>query len=265
MSSSAKAPFSFRKPSFFILIFWILGVSVIFGLLASHQIRKRDLERKREDRIGQMAGEIREGEGSFLVDPDVLPVSGEEDEVFGYTNGNIGSSVADGHADGSPSGANGAETDSEDAPYGNASNARSSSGSEYVLTSYGTIEIPSIDLELPLWDGAGIIELRYGAGRMPLSCEAGCPGNLVIFGHRMRRDGSIFNRLGEVATGDSVIITRNGASFTYIVDQTLIIDPSELSYYISEEGEGDACRITLITCTPVGVGTQRLLVLGHLQ
>ena len=128
-----------------------------------------------------------------------------------------------------------------------------------------TVSIPSIGLELPLWDGAGVIELRYGAGRMPLSCEAGCPGNLVIFGHRMRRYGSIFNRLGEVSIGDTVTVTRNGSSFSYIVDQIVTIEPSEISYYISREDEGDACAITLITCTPVGVGTQRLLVIGHLQ
>ena len=87
----------------------------------------------------------------------------------------------------------------------------------------------------------------------------------MIFGHRMRRYGSIFNRLGEVSIGDAVTVTRNGSSFSYIVDQIVTIEPSEISYYISREDEGDACAITLITCTPIGVGTQRLLVIGHLQ
>ena len=71
---------SSKKALLLILIFWIGSVIVIFGVLASHQIRKRDQERRREDRIGQMADEIREGSNTFLVDADSFPVSGEEDE-----------------------------------------------------------------------------------------------------------------------------------------------------------------------------------------
>ena len=138
----------------------------------------------------------------------------------------------------------------------------STDSGEYTLISYGTLLIPSIDCELPLWDGAGKIELRYGVGRMPLSCEAGEKGNLVIFGHRMKKKGSIFNRLDEVSYGDAVTVNRNGRSFTYIVDQIEVIEPSLLSRYIGM-GEGEK-RITLITCTPVGVGSHRLLVIGHL-
>ena len=239
MSSSRKAPA-------LILIFWTASVIAIVGFVVFHQVRKETAEKKREDKIDQMASGIREGAESFLVNADSLPVSGEEDEVFGYTNGTIA-------------------TEAEESEAASSVGSSSSGNSTYTLTSYGTISIPSIDLELPVWDGAGIIELRYGAGRMPLSCEAGCPGNLVIFGHRMRRYGSIFNRLEEVSVGDFITIARNGSSYTYVVDETVTIDPSELSYYIGMQGEGDACAITLITCTPVGVGTQRLLVIGHLQ
>lgn len=242
---------SSRKALFFILIFWITSSIVIVGFVAFHQIRKRSAENEREDRIGQMAEDIRDGSEVFLVDPDSLPVLGEEDEVFGDTDGESGSASDPDEAESDPS-------------FGS-SGSGSSGDPTYTLTSYGTISIPSIDLELPVWDGAGIVELRYGAGRMPLSCEAGCSGNLVIFGHRMRRYGSIFNRLGEVNVGDSITVSRNGSSHTYVVDETITIDPSELSYYIGREEEGDACSITLITCTPIGVGTQRLLVIGHLH
>ncbi|MBO4651600.1 MAG: class D sortase [Clostridiales bacterium] len=240
MSSSRKAPV-------FILFFWITAVIAIFGFVLFHQTRKESGENAREEQIGRMAEEIREGSESFLVNVDSLPVSGEEDEVPGYA----GRALVNGSDDLVTDASSGAD--------------RSSGNSAYTLTSYGTISIPSIDLELPVWDGAGIVELRYGAGRMPLSCDAGCTGNLVIFGHRMRRYGSIFNRLDEVTMGDSVTISRSGSSHTYIVDQVVTIDPSEISRYIRMEEEGDACRITLITCTPVGVGTQRLLVIGHLQ
>ena len=243
--------FSSKKALLLILIFWTGSVIVIFGFIALHQMRKQSVENERDDRIGQMADEIQKGEESFLVDPDALPVSGEEDEYIGsFAEGSGGAEDPEGTGPENSSGFSSADPTTPPA---------------YTLTSYGTVSIPSIGLELPLWDGAGVIELRYGAGRMPLSCEAGCPGNLVIFGHRMRRYGSIFNRLGEVSIGDAITVTRNGSSFSYIVDQIVTIEPSEISYYISREDEGDACAITLITCTPIGVGTQRLLVIGHLQ
>ena len=243
--------FSSKKALLLILIFWTGSVIVIFGFIALHQMRKQSVENERDDRIGQMADEIREGSNTFLVDADSFPVSGEEDEYIG--------SFAEGSGKAEDPEGTGPETSS------GFSSADPTTPPAYTLTSYGTVSIPSIGLELPVWDGAGVIELRYGAGRMPLSCEAGCPGNLVIFGHRMRRYGSIFNRLGEVSIGDTVTVTKNGSSFSYIVDQIVTIEPSEISYYISREDEGDACAITLITCTPIGVGTQRLLVIGHLQ
>ena len=243
--------FSSKKALLLILIFWTGSVIVIFGFIALHQMRKQSVENERDDRIGQMADEIREGSNTFLVDADSFPVSGEEDEYIGsFAEGSGGAEDPEGTGLENSSGFSSADPTTPPA---------------YTLTSYGTVSISSIGLELPVWDGAGVIELRYGAGRMPLSCEAGCPGNLVIFGHRMRRYGSIFNRLGEVSIGDTVTVTRNGSSFSYIVDQIVTIEPSEISYYISREDEGDACAITLITCTPIGVGTQRLLVIGHLQ
>ncbi|HAU51262.1 MAG TPA: class C sortase, partial [Clostridiales bacterium] len=93
----------------------------------------------------------------------------------------------------------------------------------------------------------------------------GAPGNLVIFGHRMRRYGSIFNRLGEVCIGDSIVIERSGQAFTYTVDAIDTVEPSSLSAYIGMEKEGDpeSCRITLITCTPIGVGSHRLVITAH--
>lgn len=243
---------SSKKALLLILIFWTGSVIAIFGYIALHQMRKQTVENERDDKIGQMVGEIREGAETFSVEADAFPVSGEEAEDIGSFSGISETDYAEdteGTVRENPSGISNDPTTPQ----------------TYTLTSYGTIRIPSIRLDLPVWDGAGIIELRYGAGRMPLSCEAGSPGNLVIFGHRMRRYGSIFNRLGEVNIGDAVTVTRNGSSFTYVVDKIVTIDPSEISSYMNQESEGNACRITLITCTPVGVGTDRLLVIGHMQ
>ena len=247
---------SHRKALVLILFFWFLSV---FLHLSSEAGRSRDLrvqEDAREDTVRDMVERIRSESGEspeVFVDPDVLPVAGEE-ESYDWPSDLFEP----------PAGPDNGRTSSDGG--GSSDGHNTSDGSSQRLRAYGTIVIPSIGCELPLWDGAGKVELRYGAGRMPGSSEAGEPGNLVIFGHRMRRYGAIFNRLGEVCIGDSIVIEHSVQAFTYTVDAIDTVEPSSLSAYIGMEKEGDpgSCRITLITCTPVGVGTQRLLVLGHL-
>ena len=252
---------SSRKALVLILFFWLHAV-ILFLSSESGEIRDLRLrEDAREDAVRDMVGRIRSESGEspeVFVDPDVLPVAGEE---LYDTSSEFGNSAADGlaqddHAEGGSSSDGGGSSDGHN----------TSDGSSRRLRAYGTISIPSIGCELPLWDGAGKVELRYGAGRMPGSSEAGAPGNLVIFGHRMRRYGSIFNRLGEVSIGDSIVIEHSGQAFTYTVDAIDTVEPSSLSAYIGMENEGDSgsCRITLITCTPIGVGSHRLVITGHL-
>ena len=252
---------SSRKALALILFFWFPAV-ILFLSSESGEIRDLRLrEDAREDAVRDMVGRIRSESGEspeVFVDPDVLPVAGEE---LYDTSSEFGNSAADGlaqddHAEGGSSSDGGGSSDGHN----------TSDGSSRRLRAYGTISIPSIGCELPLWDGAGKVELRYGAGRMPGSSEAGAPGNLVIFGHRMRRYGSIFNRLGEVSIGDSIVIEHSGQAFTYTVDAIDTVEPSSLSAYIGMENEGDSgsCRITLITCTPIGVGSHRLVITGHL-
>lgn len=242
-----------KKVMLLVVIGWVLSVLVIIGVVAVIKYKRHKIENKREAKSSEMVDQIKGGQESFEVDPNALPVSGEEidDEVDGEDveeSLDLNLSFETPDID---------ETDDSD------SNS-SSKGSGYNLVSYGTINIPSINCDIPLWEGAGKIELRYGAGRMPLSCHAGQNGNLVIYGHRMRKYGSMFNRLGEVKIGDSIIISRiDGSSYTYIVDQIETIEPSQITSYIEVEDSG--ARITLITCTPTGVGTHRLLVIGHLS
>ena len=244
MSHDPKAPV-------LILVFWLLGAAVISHSVSSTQKHAAATEEQREEQINDMLEKIGKGTSSFSVDIDALPVSGEEempveDEVSS-------DSVSD--------------DSSSDRPKSDPSEYTSYGDPSSTLTASGTIRIPSIACELPLWEGAGAIELRYGAGRLPLSAVPGEKGNLVIFGHRMKRYGSIFNRLDEVKIGDSICVTRNDLSFVYTVDRIETVDPSLLSYYISlgnEEGSEER-RITLVTCTPTGVGSHRLLIIGHLS
>lgn len=245
-----------KKIMLLVVIGWVLSVLVIVGVVAAIKYRRHKIENKREAKSSEMVDQIKGGQASFVVDPNALPVSGEEidDEVDGD---DVEETLDIKLTFETPDIDETEETDEVDSDSNN-------SGSGYNLISYGTINIPSINCDIPLWEGAGKIELRYGAGRMPLSCHAGQQGNLVIYGHRMRKYGSMFNRLGEVQIGDSIIITRiDGSSYTYIVDQIETIEPSQITSYIEVEDSG--ARITLITCTPTGVGTHRLLVIGHLS
>ena len=260
-----------KAPYIRILAFWSAGTVLILCFTFSSRCSRKRTEDLREKEVLDMVASINASSNmTFIVDPEVLAVSGEEDD-WDYSGPGTSGPASPSSAVPSGSSAVSSDPSSEDPAQpdttetsGGTQEGAVSDNAEYVLTAYGTISIPSIDCELPLWEGAGTIELRYGAGRMPLSCEAGQPGNLVIFGHRMRRDGSLFNRLGQVEIGDAVLIQRNGENFTYLIDGIETIEPSRLSQYMYPEEDADACRITLITCTPTGVGTHRLVLIGHL-
>lgn len=135
---------------------------------------------------------------------------------------------------------------------------------EVTLNYLGIIEIESVDINLPLWDESSLVALRYGAGHYESSVLPGEDGNCSILGHRMRQEGSLFNRLGEVVIGDTIRITTvDGNEYLYVVDEIITILPEELEALI---GVGDTSerQITLVTCTPTGVGSHRLLIIGHL-
>ena len=136
---------------------------------------------------------------------------------------------------------------------------------DVTLTAIGTLRIPSIDLNLPLLNEAGVIELRYGAGMLSGTANPGEDGNLVILGHNMRAYGSIFNRLHEMKTGNEILVTLlNKMTYTYIVDDIISpLDPEKLSEYIAIHS-GSGKQITLITCTNAN-GSHRRLVIGHIK
>ncbi|MCR5275307.1 MAG: class D sortase [Clostridiales bacterium] len=136
---------------------------------------------------------------------------------------------------------------------------------EVVLTALGTIKIPSVDIDIPLWDDATIVSLRYGAGRLKGTADPGQEGNMVILGHRMRAAGKLFHSLGEVKIGDTIEISGiDGNKYTYKVDTIYeAVDPADLDKYIDID-DGTGKQVTLVTCTPLGVATHRLLIVGHL-
>ncbi len=126
----------------------------------------------------------------------------------------------------------------------------------------GYIEIPAIDVILPIYHGTDDNVLQIAAGHMEwTSMPVGGKGtHCVISGHRGLPSASLFTDLDMLVEGDLFMISVLDRVLTYEVDQIRIVVPSDTSDLMVVEGE-DYC--TLLTCTPYGVNSHRLLVRGH--
>jgi sortase A len=126
----------------------------------------------------------------------------------------------------------------------------------------GYIEIPSLDVSLPIYHGTdeGTLQIAVGhieGSSLPVGGES---THCVLSGHRGLPTSRLFTDLDQLVIGDYFMLQVLDETLTYEVDQILIVDPDELDALAIEEGQ-DYC--TLVTCTPYGVNTQRLLVRGH--
>ena len=126
----------------------------------------------------------------------------------------------------------------------------------------GYVEIPKIDCSLPIYHGTseGVLQIAVGhiEGSSLPTGDAGT--HCVLSGHRGLPSARIFTSLDKMATGDTFMLHVLGETLTYEVDQILIVDPDDVSALEIEPGR-DLC--TLVTCTPYGINTHRLLVRGH--
>jgi LPXTG-site transpeptidase (sortase) family protein len=215
----------------------------------------------RTQKTNELVAGIEQGNVTAVVDPDALQVNGEDIETFVTT---AEPTATTGNASMSTETTVSASETTAAAPV-TPKPTKYDPAEKLTLTALGTIEIDKINLLIPLWNDAGIVPLRYGAGKLASSALPGQDGNCVILGHRMKAYGSLFNRLDEVAIGDSIVIkTVDGTEYTYIVDNVIpALDPVELLNYVQIDS-GVGKQITLVTCTPVGVGTSRIIVIGHM-
>lgn len=126
----------------------------------------------------------------------------------------------------------------------------------------GYITIPKISQELPIYHGTADSVLSTAAGHMQgSSLPVGGEGtHCVISAHRGLPTAVLFTHLDRMEVGDIFYITVLDREYTYEVDQIRIVDPNDTSLITASEGK-DYC--TLLTCTPYGINTQRLLVRGH--
>ena len=126
----------------------------------------------------------------------------------------------------------------------------------------GYVEIPSIDVLLPIYHGTDEEVLQVAIGHIEGSSlpVGGESTHCVISGHRGLPSSRLFTDLDQLTEGDIFILRVLDETLTYEVDQIHIVEPDDTSLLGIEEGQ-DLC--TLITCTPYGVNSHRLLVRGH--
>lgn len=125
----------------------------------------------------------------------------------------------------------------------------------------GYIEIPPINVYLPIYHGTGEEVLAKGIGHMPSSAfPVGGEGNhAVLTGHTGLPSAELFTHLTELEEGDVFYIHILNAVLCYQVDQIKVVLPNEGQDLAAAAGE-DYC--TLVTCTPYGINSHRLLVRG---
>lgn len=126
----------------------------------------------------------------------------------------------------------------------------------------GYIEIPSIGVSLPMYHTVNEDILQVAAGHVEWSDlpVGGENTHCVLSGHRGLPSAKLFTDLDDLRVGDIFMLRVLDTLLTYEVDQILIVDPGDVKNLRRVSGQ-DLC--TLVTCTPYGINTHRLLVRGH--
>lgn len=125
----------------------------------------------------------------------------------------------------------------------------------------GRITIPKIGVDLPIYHGTDAETLEKGVGHiestsLPIGGEY---RHAVLTGHRGLPSAELFTRLDELEPGDQFYLHVLDATLAYQVDQILTVEPQELETLVAEPGQD---YVTLVTCTPYGINTHRMLVRG---
>jgi sortase A len=121
----------------------------------------------------------------------------------------------------------------------------------------GVLTIPSIELEVPIFDGTSELTLNRGIGRIEGTAFVGAAGNLGLAGHR---DG-FFRGLKDVDIGDAIDVETLDGTTRYRITELIIVEPTDV-YVLSPT---DTATLTLVTCYPfyfIGEAPQRYIVKG---
>jgi len=136
---------------------------------------------------------------------------------------------------------------------------------ELLRTSSGVmsrVQIPGIGVDLPVYHGTAAQTLLRGAGHLegtslPIGGES---THAVITAHRGLADATMFTDLNRVEVGDLFTVNTFGEVLTYRVVDTRVVDPADTTSIRQEAGRD---LVTLVTCTPLGINSHRILVTGE--
>ena len=126
----------------------------------------------------------------------------------------------------------------------------------------GYISVPKFHIRVPIYHGTEESVLQHAIGHLEATSlpVGGENTHTQVSGHRGLPSARLFTDLDKIREGDTWTITVLNETYTYECDQIRIVEPEDLSELNIVEGQ-DLC--TLITCTPYGINTHRLLVRGH--
>lgn len=126
----------------------------------------------------------------------------------------------------------------------------------------GRLKVPAADIDLPIYHGTDDETLLRGLGHLEgTSLPVGGQGQrTVVTGHRGLAEARMFTDLDKVQIGDTFTFEVFGEVLTYRVFDKKVVDPGETEALRSEPGRDLA---TLVTCTPLGINTHRILITGE--
>lgn len=126
----------------------------------------------------------------------------------------------------------------------------------------GRLRINSIDVDLPIYHGTSDKTLTKGVGHLRGTAlpVPGFSQRPVLTAHRGYPEATVFDNLDKVKEGDTFVIEVFGQPWTYKIYETKVIDPEDTESISIEEGRD---IVSLLTCTPLGINTHRILVTGE--
>ena len=124
------------------------------------------------------------------------------------------------------------------------------------------VKIPAINVDLPIYHGTSETVLEHGVGHLEgTALPVGGPStHSVLTGHRGLATSELFTNLDRAAVGDTFTIEVFGDVLSYRVVETLVVDPADTESLLIQPGKD---LLTLVTCTPLGINSHRILVTGE--
>lgn len=142
-------------------------------------------------------------------------------------------------------------------PSGGSTEATSYVDEQTDLTVIGTIQIPKIEVDMPIFKYSNQYQMDFGAVHVAGTTEIGEIGNCGIAAHRGRAKWYFFNRLDELVSGDSIFVNYNGVEYEYVVYDTLVVLPTQVEVLNRSRTKK---ILTLITCDPPESDRYRLII-----